>query len=233
MACGIYQWVNKVNRKRYIGSGVDIERRRNQHVNALRRNAHRNDHFQAAFNQYGEDQFSFEVLRECEPDDLLMWEQVYVDCYDPADLYNINLEVDRAPSHSENARRKLSESLKGRVALNKGKKASEQALRNMSEAHKGKVATEETRRKMSEAHKGRTFTEETRQKISEAKRNMSDETRRRMSEAQRNRSEETRRKLSESQKGRKFTDETRRKMSEAARRRKRPLINFEISPKNT
>ena len=194
MACGIYQWVNKVNRKRYIGSGVDIERRRNQHVNALRRNAHRNDHFQAAFNQYGEDQFSFEVLRECEPDDLLMWEQVYVDCYDPADLYNINLEVDRPPLCTGETRRKLSEARRGRVVT-------DETRRRMSEAHKGKAKTDETRRKLSEARKGKTRTSETLRKMSEANKGkvLTDETRRKMSEAKRKMSSETRRRMSEAQ----------------------------------
>ena len=232
MACGIYQWVNKVNRKRYIGSGVKIERRRSQHLSALRFGCHGNDHFQAAWNEYGEDQFSFEILRECDPDDLLMWEQTYIDCYEPEALYNLNLEVDRPPSCSEETRRKMSEARKGRSHT-------EETLRKLSEARKTRVftdetrrriseskrtITDETRRKMSESHKGKVFTDETRRKISESKRTITDETRRRISEGQKRRApitDETRRKLSEANKGRVFTDEARRKMSESAKNRRR------------
>ena len=62
---------------------------------------------------------------------------------------------------SEETRKKLSESLKG-------KPKSEEARRKMSESAKGKVLSEETKRKISEAGKGRVFSDEARRKISEA-----------------------------------------------------------------
>ena len=216
MACGIYQWVNRINRKRYIGSSEDIQSRRRHHLNALLRGTHDNEHFQRAWNEYGADQFSFEILRECEPDDLLMWEQVYVDCYDPADLYNINLEVDRPPSCSKEARQKISKAKTGRVVT-------EETRRKLSEA--GRNISEETRRNKSEAQRGRIHTEETRRKLSEVARNRSDETRRNMSEVRKGKvaTEETRRKMSEAHKN--MSNETRRKMSEAAKRRKNKIHN--------
>ena len=55
---------------------------------------------------------------------------------------------------SEETRRKLSESHKGKTSPNKGKKASDETRRKLSESHKN--PSEEIRRKMSEAHKGRT-----------------------------------------------------------------------------
>lgn len=63
---------------------------------------------------------------------------------------------------SEEHKRKLSESLKGKPGPNKGKKFSEETKRKLSESLKGKLAwnkgiplTEETKRKMSEAKKGK------------------------------------------------------------------------------
>lgn len=70
----------------------------------------------------------------------------------------------------------------------------EESRRKMSESHRGKHLSEETRRKMSESRKGRQFSEETRRKISEAHKGkkrpdlmgheVSQETRRKISEAQ-------------------------------------------------
>ena len=94
----------------------------------------------------------------------------------------------RGMHHYEEIRRKISESMQGRVPWNKGKhniysdetrkkmseakkdkKLSEETRRKMSDSHKGKVMSDETRRNMSEAKKGRTFSEEHRRKLSEAK----------------------------------------------------------------
>ena len=75
---------------------------------------------------------------------------------------------------SEEHRRKLSESKKGKSPWNKGKHGiySEEARRKMGEANKGKKGhhhSEETRRKLSEAAKNRAkITEETRRKQSES-----------------------------------------------------------------
>ena len=239
MTCGIYQWVNLFNSKRYIGSGTDIGGRRRAHLSALRLNRHYNDHFQRAWNEYGEDQFSFEVLRECDPDDLILWEQIYIDCYDPKDLYNLNLEVNRPASLSadarkkishamstrtisEETRRRMSESKKGSAPPNKGKKASDETRRKISEAKRN--MSDETRRRMSEVQKGKAHTDETRRKMSEAHKGkvFTEQARRNISEAAKGRppvTDETRRKLSEARKTRVTTDETRRRMSEARKRK--------------
>ena len=94
---------------------------------------------------------------------------------------------------SDETRKKMSESNKGRSAWNKGKKCkpiTEEHARKMHEAWKGKHHTEESRRKMSEALKGKPsprkgmiLSEETRRKMSEAAKNMSEEHRRKLSEA--------------------------------------------------
>ena len=67
--------------------------------------------------------------------------------------------------HSEEIRRKISES-------HKGKHHTDDARKKMSESHKGKKFSEETRRKMSESHKGKTMSEESRRKMSEAKKGL-------------------------------------------------------------
>lgn len=63
--------------------------------------------------------------------------------------------------HSEEHRRKISETMKG-------KHRSEETKKKISEAKKGHSHSEEAIRKMSEAHKGHSHSEETRKKLSEA-----------------------------------------------------------------
>ena len=66
---------------------------------------------------------------------------------------------------SDETRRKLSESLKGKTRA----QFSDETRRKLSESLKGRTFSEETRKKMSEAKKGRTFSEETRKKMSEVR----------------------------------------------------------------
>lgn len=70
--------------------------------------------------------------------------------------------------HSEETRRKLSESHRGKSSGHKGKHHSEETRRRMSEAHKGKTLSEETKRKLSEAKKGKPKSEEWKRKMSES-----------------------------------------------------------------
>ena len=52
-------------------------------------------------------------------------------------------------------KRKISESCKGRVAWNKGMPRSEETKQKLREIHKGRVMSEESKKKMSESHKKR------------------------------------------------------------------------------
>lgn len=68
----------------------------------------------------------------------------------------------RGMHHSEESRRKMSESAKHRSPI------SDETRRKLSESGKGRHHSEESRIKISEAHKGKHLSEETRRKISEA-----------------------------------------------------------------
>ena len=73
-----------------------------------------------------------------------------------------------------------------RLIQSRPKPKSEETKRKMSESRKGKKFSDETRRNMSESGghwKGKKFSDETRRNMSRAKSNMSDETKRKMSEA--------------------------------------------------
>jgi len=89
---GIYIILNTVNGKCYVGSSVNVFHRLKAHRDALSRGAHNSTHLQGAWNKYGSTSFSFELLKECQPEDLLEHEQFYVDvlaCMDQGFGYNL------------------------------------------------------------------------------------------------------------------------------------------------
>ena len=81
MSCGIYKITNKINNHAYIGQSIDIHRRwrahRNYHLNEVE---HRP--LYKAFEKYGLDNFDFEIIEECEVQNLNEREQFWISYYD-------------------------------------------------------------------------------------------------------------------------------------------------------
>lgn len=92
---GIYRIVCTANKKIYIGSALNLYSRRNEHFSELRRNIHKNPHLQNAWNKYGEEAFSFEVLEQVLPISLTAREQYWFNKLKPFDRkgFNINREA--------------------------------------------------------------------------------------------------------------------------------------------
>ena len=67
--------------------------------------------------------------------------------------------------HKLETRIKIATSHRGKTSPFKGKKHTEETKKKMSESRKGKTHTEETKKKMSESHKGKTHTPETKRKM--------------------------------------------------------------------
>jgi len=78
-APGIYAITHVVSGKRYVGSSINILARWTGHLFALSEGTHGNRHLQHAWNKYGEESFSFAVLRHCLPQQLLTHEQRLID----------------------------------------------------------------------------------------------------------------------------------------------------------
>ena len=220
---GIYQIVNIVDGKRYVGQSVNISKRKYEHFLKLKRNVHGNRYLQRAYNKYGVSSFKFVVLLYCSKDDLTLYEQMCVDGLNPE--YNICKEcVDscRGVHPTEETRNKMSES-------RKGKSFSEETRNKMSESNRRREyhpASEETRRKMSESQKKRfqisPVSNETRNKMSsnwksgqKIKRKKQEKCEKKVAPIKlnkRNLTEETIKKMSESAKKRGISEETREKM---------------------
>lgn len=84
----VYEIVNKLNNKRYIGSTNDIATRKRSNFGKLNSNKHGNSHLQNAFNKYGYEAFELHIITECE--DYREQEQHLLDTSDWCTLYNIN-----------------------------------------------------------------------------------------------------------------------------------------------
>jgi len=227
MSSGIYQIRNRVNGKRYIGSSVNLRKRRRNHLSSLRLGQHPNPHLQAAFDKYGEVAFAFEVLECATAENLIECEQYYLNTLKPE--YNIApMAGSLLGFHpTDETRRRLS-------AAGIGRRHSDEARRRISETHSGKHhycygkhLSEETRHKISEA-----WTPERRRKISEAMKgeqhprfgkHLSEETKRKLSVRNKramlgkHHSAKTRAKMSAIGMGHPVSAETRRKISEAQR----------------
>ena len=79
---GIYCIRNQANKKIYIGSTKNsFAIRKNKHLCLLRKNAHYNEHLQNAWNYYNEENFSFEILFICLPEECEKYEGEFIRLY--------------------------------------------------------------------------------------------------------------------------------------------------------
>lgn len=84
----VYSIRHVVSKKQYIGSTINSKKRFSYHLSQLRRGCHGNVHLQRAFDKYGEDQFEFSVIEECDNTDLLRREAYWIEHYDATSRAN-------------------------------------------------------------------------------------------------------------------------------------------------
>lgn len=107
MTCGIYQIVNTVNGKRYVGSAVNFASRWRLHRHHLRTGKHHSVALQRAWNKYGESAFDFTILERCPRDIILEREQFHLDCgydYNCSPTASSTLGVKRSDSTKDKCR---------------------------------------------------------------------------------------------------------------------------------
>lgn len=246
--CGIYKITNMVNGKVIIGQSTSIYERWTAYRSALRRNVEHNSHLQRSWNKYGQINFKFEIILECQEEKLDDEERRLIKEHNSTDRnfgYNLESGGNINKHHSEETKKKmslsqlgktLSESTKQKIGIaNTGHYHSEESKQKMSKALKGKVRSEETRRNIIKALTGRHHTEESKQKMSKAQtgKRLSEDTIRKISlaktgvvEGKNNpmfgkcHSEEAKQRISKANSGRHHTEEDKQKMREAHTRRR-------------
>lgn len=192
--CGIYKITNNVNWKVYVGQSINIMARWKDHINTLNRGDSRCTLLQRAWNKYGQENFTFEILELCSEDVLDEIEIKYINFYDACNTnkgYNIESGGNQCKHLSDKTKRKIGDA-------NRGRRHSEESKKQMSKSRTGegngmykKQHSEETKKKISDAKKGKPGHPSTDYQKECA----------RLANLGKLKSEETKRKLSESHKG--------------------------------
>lgn len=158
--CGVYKITNKVNGKVYIGQSISLKVRWKEHMNSLKRGDSHSILLQRAWNKYGQDNFSFEILELCTEDMLDEIETKYILLYDSCNNgYNVESGGNRNKHLADETKQKLSDSAKERLSDPMknpmyDKHHTSEAKSKISASKKGKSYSEDTRKKLSEAHMG-------------------------------------------------------------------------------
>jgi len=107
---GIYKITNKINGKVYIGKSNNIHRRWKEEINGQV-----NDHLKKSFKRYGIDSFIFEIIKECDIENLNYFEKQAIleyKSYDKRYGYNKTFGGDGG-TWSEEVCKKFSEKMMG------------------------------------------------------------------------------------------------------------------------
>ena len=153
---GIYYIRNIINDKLYIGQSIDVYTRLSRHKTDLR-SGRDSKHLQKSYNKYGEDNFEFMLLVECQVNDLDFLEKYYIAEWNTQDEdFGYNLDGGGSKSRF----------------------MSEETKILMSKTRMGHMVSEETKKKISENHAdfsgnnnpnfGKTPSEQSRQKSKES-----------------------------------------------------------------
>jgi group I intron endonuclease len=169
MVTGIYIIACLANGLVYVGSAVHIARRWSEHRGWLMRGVHFNRRLQRAWNKYGADAFTWNLVVEmpnASAQELVAMEAHIIEAM--GDVFNVaipGVPWMKGKRHSSEARARMSALRRGRP----GRVQSLETRAKISAANKGKTKTEEHRAKLSAAASGKRLSAETRAKMSTAK----------------------------------------------------------------
>ena len=153
----VYKIQNQ-NGMAYVGSAVDWDKRQREHRRKLTQNIHPNNFLQNAWNKYGAESFTFEIIEELDNvQNLLHVEQKWIDAFE-GKRYNIcpTAGSSLGTKQSQATKDKRSASLKGRSRIFTEEHKANLAISNrkprkpLTEEHKAKVAASNTGLKRSD-----------------------------------------------------------------------------------
>ena len=87
MSIGIYALVCDKTWRAYVGQSTNLEKRKRQHFSELKNQRGINPEIQDDFNKFGRNSFHFEILEECNHEELIKLEKKWLDY--SCNLYNI------------------------------------------------------------------------------------------------------------------------------------------------
>jgi group I intron endonuclease len=215
---GIYSIRHLASGNCYVGSSGNLSLRWSQHKSAIRKGKHPAKHMMHAFQKYGSDAFTFEVLEECDVSDNAArierenhWIAKLKPVFNLAPVAGSN----QGYKHTAETKTKMlaSRTPELRAAISRaqtGRVKSLEEITRLSASLMGRVSP----------RKGVTLSEETKAKISKNRtgiaRSAEASAAAAASNAGRKRTDEQRARMCAAQKGRTFSDETKARMSLAA-----------------
>jgi len=181
---GIYCAIHRETGACYVGSSINVGRRRREHLKASR--AGKNSCFAKALRLHGESSFDFEILERCQQSELLRREEFYIALFGSASAGGFNTRTRAcAPydyRHSSATKERIGVAMKGRKLspLTRSRMSASMVGKKkgpMSAAHKAAIAagnsgqkrSEEACMKMSILRTGEKRTEEAKAKMRLAK----------------------------------------------------------------
>lgn len=152
---GIYKIQSKIKPERfYIGSAADIPNRWSVHLSLLRRNYHFSNKLQHHYNKYGKDDLVFSIIMFSNNNDLLEDEDYFIKSLNPWFNTDKNAGNRSGWVMSEETKRKISESKKGKPSPLKGIKHTPEQIAKFIAANKGRKMPKEYGERISERMMG-------------------------------------------------------------------------------
>lgn len=183
---GIYKITSPTN-KVYIGQSIEIE---NRFKNYKKLSCKQQKIIYKSFLKYGVEKHKFEIICECELNELNDKERYYQDIFSAMGVNGMNCKLtkssDKNGKHSEETKLKIGLGNKGKIIseehkikisnFKKGTKLSESTKNKISKSIKGKnlgkIFSENHKHKISESNKGKIISEETKNKMSESQKKL-------------------------------------------------------------
>lgn len=142
MKSGIYIIYNLIKGNFYIGSAINLNKRKNLHFSDLNLNKHTNIKLQNSYNKYGRNNFIFEAIETVQSEDLLAFEQLYLNIFfNTKECYNLlpTAGSQLGYKHSVSSKKKMSETRISRKIISPriGLKHTTESKKIMSEKRKG------------------------------------------------------------------------------------------------
>lgn len=145
---GIYK-ITSPSGKIYIGQSIDIKYRFSYYY---RGDCKHQKRLYNSFLKYGISNHIFEIVEECEINQLNIRELFWQKHYKTIDEKGLNCFY----TTDENGHREISEETKFKMSIaQKGRKHSKETKLKISESNKGKIMSEESKLKMSQSSKGK------------------------------------------------------------------------------